>query len=548
VKPVDALVRVLRDEGVDKVFGNPGTTELPLLDALVDAHDIDYVLGVQEGSVVAMADGYARMTGRPAFVNLHVAAGLANGLVGLLNAGRSRTPLVVTAGQQDRRHLVEDPMLTGDLIGIARPVVKQAFDVQHAHDLPVLLRRAFRLAVRPPAGPVFLSLPMDLLAESTDVDLPARSVIAPLGPAERLADAASLLAGARNPAIVAGDGVGREDAVAELVAVAEALGATTFHQPMNDGICFPTTHPLHAGVLTPVNARIRDVLAGHDVVFIVGCHAFTPHHYTPGGAIPDGTRVLQLDSDHAEPGRNFPVDLGLTGGVKPSLDRLARLLHGRVPDAAARMNAIGGRHEARRTELDRAARAAAGPAPMDPLAVAHAIATELPPDAVIVEEAITTGAQLRRVLRQTRPRSYVHTVGGGLGAGIGAAVGVRMGAPHRPVVAVLGDGCTLFGLQGLWSAARYRVPVTFLVMNNGEYRTLKETLDSWGSRATRVGEYQGLDLGELDFTKAAGFFGVAATRAGHTDDVIDAVAKSAQRDAPLLVDVPITGHTSRGTR
>ncbi len=167
---------------------------------------------------------------------------------------------------------------------------------------------------------------------------------------------------------------------------------------------------------------------------------------------------------------------------------------------------------------------------------------------MLVEEAITTGAQLRRVLRQTRPRSYVHTVGGGLGSGIGAAVGARMGAPHRPVVAVLGDGCTLFGLQGLWSAARYRVPVTFLVMNNGEYRTLKETLDSWGSRATRVGEYAGLDLGELDFTRAAGFFGVAAIRAGHTDDVVDAVARSAHLDAPLLVDVPITGHTRRGTR
>ncbi|MFD5831847.1 thiamine pyrophosphate-binding protein, partial [Lentzea sp. NPDC060358] len=175
MRPADVLLQVLRDEQVTKVFGNPGTTELPFLEALVDADDIEYVLGVHEGSVVAMADGYARATRRPAFVSLHVAAGLANGLSGLLNASRSRTPLVVTAGQQDRRHLARDPMLSGDLVGLARPAVKHVFDVQHAHDLPLLLRRAFALAVQPPAGPVFLSLPMDLLAEEVSLEPLPRS-------------------------------------------------------------------------------------------------------------------------------------------------------------------------------------------------------------------------------------------------------------------------------------------------------------------------------------------------------------------------------------
>jgi benzoylformate decarboxylase len=542
VKPVDALLAVLREEGVGKVFGNPGTTELPLVDALVDADDIDYVLGVQEGSVVAMADGYARATGRPAFLNLHVAAGLANGLVGLLNASRSRTPLVVTAGQQDRRHLVQDPMLSGDLVGLARPAVKHVFDVQHAHDLPLLLRRAFALAVQPPAGPVFLSIPMDLLAEDVDVDLPARSVIAPQGPASSLDEAAALLAGARDPVIVAGDGVGRDGAVAELVALAEALGARTFHQPLADGIDFPTSHPLYAGGLPPVHAGIREALSGHDLVFIVGCHAFMAHHYTPGSPVPEGTRVLQLDPDRAELGRNFPVELGLVGNIKSTVDALTRKLAGAPTGAAERIAVIGGRARARRAEVDRAALAEYGPAPMSPLAAAHAVAAGLPADAVVVEEAITTGVHLRSVLRQDRPGSYVHTVGGGLGSGIGAAVGTRMGDPTRPVVAVLGDGCTLFGLQGLWSAARYGVPVTFVVMNNGEYRTLKETLDSWGSRATRAGEYPGLDLGRLDFTKAAGFFGVDAVRVADTAELVEVVAKSATRTAPLLVEVPITGH------
>ncbi len=332
MRPADALLHVLRDEGVTKVFGNPGTTELPLVDALVDADGVDYVLGVHEGSVVAMADGYARATGRPAFVSLHVAAGLANGLIGLLNASRSRTPLVVVAGQQDRRHLVQDPMLSGDLVGLARSAVKQVFDVRHAHDLPLLLRRAFALAVQPPAGPVFLSVPMDLLAEDVQVEMPARSVIAAQGPASRLDEAVALLKGARDPVIVAGDGVGRDGAVAELVRLAEALGAEVFHQPMADGVDFPTTHPLHAGGLPPSHAGIREALSGHDLVFVVGCHAFTPHHYTPGSPIPDGTRVLQLDPDPAELGRNFAVELGLTGAIRSTVDELAHRLRGARTD------------------------------------------------------------------------------------------------------------------------------------------------------------------------------------------------------------------------
>ncbi|MFE4912924.1 thiamine pyrophosphate-binding protein [Streptomyces sp. NPDC056652] len=544
MRPVDALLHIMRDEKVDTVFGNPGTSELPFTDALATASDIDFVLGVHEGPVVAMADGYARATGRPAFVSLHIAAGLANGLVGLLNASRSRTPLVVTAGQQHRGHLVSDPLLSGDLVGIARPAVKHAFDVQHAHDLPVLLRRAFALARRPPAGPVFLSIPMDLLDEDTDIPVPTRSTVAPLGAATELDAAAALLAGADRPAIVAGDGVGRDGAMAELVAVAEASGATVYHQPMHDRVDFPMTHPLYAGMLAPTNEAIRTALAGHDLVFIVGTHAFMAHHYTPGPAIPDGTTVIQLDTDPAELGRNFPVALGLHGGLAVTLGELGRRLAGRVPAAASRLAAGARASAGRRAEIDAVARAGYGSAPLDPLAAVHAVTAGLPEDAVVVEEAITSGVQLRRLLALDRPGSLVHTVGGGLGWGLGAAIGHQLGQPDRPVVAVLGDGCTMFGLQGLWTAARHRVPATFVVMNNGEYRTLKDTLDGRQSRSTRSGHYVGLDLAApgLDFTKAAEFFGVESVRVRDTDQLADAVAKAAVATGPTLIDVPITGH------
>lgn len=523
MNPMDAMLEVLRTEGVDRIFGNPGTTELPLIDALAKAADLEYVLAVQELSAVAMADGYARATRRTAFVNLHVAAGLANGLVGMLNARRSRTPLVITAGQQDRRHLVEDPMLAGDLVGLAAAAAKSAVEVHHAQDLPIVLRRAFSLAAQPPAGPVFVSIPMDLLTDDVDVEVPTRSALAPLGPATGLDQAAWILAGAHSPAIVAGDGVGRDGAVAQVVNLAERLNATVYHQPMHDRVNFPFTHPLHGGMLAPRNAAVREALTGHDVVLVVGCHAFSPHHYTPGPAIPEQTRVVQLDDDPAELGRNFAVELGLTGGIRASLTELVSQV---------------GRHAHPVRATKPPAEAPVIPssrAPLDPAAAARAIADGLPADAVVVDEAITVGVLLRPLLRLTRPNSFVHTVGGGLGWGIGAAVGTRMARPDRPVVAVLGDGCALFGLQGLWSAAHYRVPVLFCVMNNGEYRTLKDTLaESYGP-----GPHPGLDLGHMDWSKAALFFGIATHRVDSDDELREVVASAGALTAPLLVDVPL---------
>ncbi|NUS10888.1 MAG: thiamine pyrophosphate-binding protein [Streptomyces sp.] len=537
-RPALAFLDILRGEGVDRIFGNPGTTELPFLAALSETEDApEYVLGVHEGAVVAMADGYARATGRPAFVSLHVAAGLANGLIGLLNTRRSRTPLVVIAGQQDRRHLQQDPMLSGDLVALATPAVKAAYDVQHARDLPLALRRAFALAVRPPAGPVFLSIPMDVFAEDTEVEVPARTPTPPLGPAPGIERAAVLLGDGARPAIVAGDGVGREDAVGALVRVAEACGATVHHQPMADWLDFPTTHPLYAGMLPPRHDAIRAALEPHDVVLIAGAHAFTPHHYTPGPALPPGLTVVQLDSDPDEIGRNFPADTGLVGALAPSLHRLADLLRDRVPDhtAKARVLRTGELHTADRDRAESAALAACSPAPLAPWAAAHAVARGLPPDAVVVEEAITVGLLLRRLLRLERPGSYTHTVGGGLGWGIGAAVGRALAEPGRPVVAVLGDGCTLFGLQGLWSAARQRTPVLFVVMSNGVYRTLQDAYTAMGGK----GVCPGTELGALDFTQAAAFFGVDAVRAESADHLRELVAGAGKLSGPLLVDVPL---------
>lgn len=546
LRPIDALFSILRSEGVSRVFGNPGTTELPFVDALTNAPDTSYVLGLHEGPVVSMADGYARITRRPSFVNLHAAAGVANGLIGMLNARRSRTPMVVTAGQQDRRHLAQDPMLAGDLVGTAASAAKSAVEVQHAYDLPLALRRAFQLAMQPPAGPVFLSIPMDVLDEHGTVPVPSRSTVAPAGPATEagIESAAGLLAAADRPVIVAGDGVCREQALAELVAVAERLGATVYQQPMYDAVNFPTTHALYAGMLPPRHAAIRRRLSGHDALLLVGCHAFTPHHYTPGPPIPEDMTVMQLDSDAAEIGRNFPVRLGMVGAVKPTLRLLGDRLGGRVTGAAERAMAAEAAAEQRRVEIERAAHAVHDGNPIDPAAAARAIAAALPAGTILVEEAITAGLRLREVVRQDRAGAYVHTVGGGLGWGIGAAIGAKLAAPDRPTVAVLGDGCAMFGLQGLWSAARYEMPVVFVVMNNGEYRTLKDTLDERESASTAKGSYIGLDLTPpaLEWSHAARFFGLHAVGVSRAADLREAVSDALAERRPTLIDARIAGH------
>ncbi|MGW0569232.1 thiamine pyrophosphate-binding protein [Streptomyces tauricus] len=537
-RPAPALLDILRGEGVDRVFGNPGTTELPFLAALVDTEQApEYILGVHEGAVVSMADGYARATGRTAFVTLHIAAGLANGLVGLLNARRSRTSLVVMAGQQDRRHLQQDPMLSADLVALAAPAVKAAYDIQHARDLPLALRRAFALAARPPAGPVLVSVPMDLLVEDTEVEVPARTPTPRPAPAGGLDRAAVLLGGGARPVIVAGDGVGREGATTALVRTAEACGAPVHLQPMADFLNFPTTHPLYAGMLPPRHDAIRAALDPYDTLLIVGAHAFTPHHYTPGPALPPGITVVQLDSDPDEIGRNFPADHGLVGALGPSLERLAELLPEQIPEHTAKTRVLraGDRHTAERNRTEAAARAAYSPAPLAPWAAAHAVARGLPPGTAVVEEAITVGLLLRRLVHLDRPGSYTHTVGGGLGWGIGAAVGRALAEPGRPVVAVLGDGCALFGLQGLWSAARYAAPVLFVVMSNGAYRTLQDTYEARGG----TGTCPGTELGRLDFTQAARFFGVDAVRVGSADQLRELVAGAGELTRPMLVDVPL---------
>lgn len=353
--------------------------------------------------------------------------------------------------------------------------------------------------------------------------------------AEGADELAEALLGAGAPAIVAGDGVGRADAVEDLVALAEALGATVFHEPMYDCVDFPATHPLSAGMLPPVDALIQEKLSGHDVVFLVGSHAFSAHYYTDSVPIPERTQILQLDEDRAELGRNYPARIALHGGIGPTVQAITEIVSGRCPEAEARNEA------AKNDQAPTASAPASNGERMDPVAAADALVAGLPDGTIMIEEAITTGLEVRRAFAASRPGSYHHSVGGALGWALGAGIGVKMARPDDPVVSVVGDGTAMYTIQGLWSAAHYDVPLVLVVMNNREYAACKRGID----RVVAGGgeRYVGMDLTdpEIDFIGVGRSLGVETRSAGSTDELSAAVSEALASGTPTLIDAAVAG-------
>ncbi|MFC6746540.1 thiamine pyrophosphate-binding protein [Methylobacterium persicinum] len=319
---------MLRSEGVRYIFGNPGTTELPLIDALTEAPDVAYVLALQEATAVAMADGYAQGARRPAFLNLHTAGGLGHGMGSLVNSQVSGTPLVVTAGQQDLRHALTDPLLMGDLVAIADPVVKWAREVTSPDQIPILLRRAFHDCAAAPSGPVFLSLPMDVMDALTDVPAGETSTIdqrAVAGSLDRLADRLAAVPPGRL-ALIAGDEIDSSDAAAQTVALADLMAAPVYGSSWPAHIPFPTSHPLWAGNLPTRADAIAGLLGRYDAVFALGGKSLITVLYSEVSAVPPGTAVFQLSADVRDLGRTYATALSTVGDIRASLDALLPLL------------------------------------------------------------------------------------------------------------------------------------------------------------------------------------------------------------------------------
>jgi len=543
----DVLLEVLRTQGVTHIFGNPGSTELPFIDSLADAHDLRYVLGLQEATVVGMADGYAQATGRPAFVNLHTSAGLGNAIGNLTNAKANRSPLVVTAGQQDYRHIATDPLLSGPLVDLATGTVKWGHEVRTVDELGTILRRAFHDSASPPAGPVFTALPMDLLDRETDQPTPSASRIVASGIAGGLEELADLLCGPSvgRVGIVVGDAVAASGAIAAVVALAEALGAPVHGSPLHGRGVFPPAHPLWQGMLNPAASALRSALEGYERVLLIGEQAFMVYPYTPGPAVPPAVELLHISPDPAQLGRVWPVRLGIAGDPLASIGALLPLVLSRA-DAEAAADALAEARASRAADIARLEASALdryAATPMHPMAAAHALVRAMPPDSLVVDEAITTGVYVRGFHHWTEPGRYFFCTGGGLGWGMPAACGVSLAHTGAPVLCVVGDGSAMYSPQALWTAAAEGLPVVFAVVNNRQYKILKGYLAGMGGDAARTGRYVGMDLTDppIDYVALATSMAVDATRIDHAGDVGDALRAALGSGRPHLLELPISG-------
>lgn len=544
----DVFLDSLAAHGVTRLFGNPGTTESPLIDHLADYPAIDYIVALHEGVAVGAASFYAQATGKTGVVNLHVAPGLGNGVGMVYSALKANAPLIVTAGQQDTRMRLRAPLLGHDLAAIAAPVVKWSVQVERADEMADVMRRAFKIAHDPPMGPVFVALPIDVMEQETAI--PA-AVAGPLARATApdpatVAAMAERLSRASAPAIVAGDDVARAGGACEaLLALAEKLGAPIWTEGLRAQAVGPSAHPLMRGALPFDAAQIRDAFADADCILLLGGPFFEEVWFADGAPFPAGAAVLQVEESAETLARNHPLTTGMVAGMASALGALADAV---APDAAAakaRASALAAaKVEATAAQAARVERAAAR-RPMAMSVVMAALGEATPRDAIFVEEAITANLDFARSVEIAGPGAYYSGRGGGIGQGLAGAVGVAVAAPDRPVVCVSGDGSAMYSIQALWSAAHHDLNVTFVILANREYRVLKHNIDAYrgrfGVESNRGYAHMDLTGPALGFAELAGGMGVPAERVETPDALKAALATAFASDGPSLIEAAIEG-------
>ncbi len=526
----DVTYQLLREAGLTTVFGNPGSTEETFLKNFPS--DFQYVLALQEASVIAMADGFAQAIGRPALVNVHTGAGLGNAMGNLITASLNKTPLIVTAGQQTREMLLMEPWLTNvEATMLPRPWAKWAYEPVRAGDVPAAFMRAIATALQPPAGPVFLSLPLDDWDKPCAGPAAVRTVSARIAPdPARLAEFAKVLSEASSPVLIYGGAIGRANGWKEATALAEALGAPVWAAPVCERTPFPENHPLYCGALPFAIGPLCKKLEGHDVALVIGAPVFRYYPYVPGRYLPDGMRLLHISDDPSETAR-APVGDSLLGDAVLSAGALADLLPKRKPGTA-------------KVQEKAAHRIAPHPAKAeDGLLTAAQVFEALngirPANAILVDESPSNFLDLQRCWPITEPASYFAAASGVLGFGLPASVGIALAeretSRNRPVIAIIGDGSFQYSVQSLWTAAQHHLPILFIVLRNNEYAILKSF-----AVLEETQNVPGLDIPGLDIVAVAKGFGCDAARLDDLDAIKRAAAKAWTKAVPTVLEIPIS--------
>jgi len=526
----EATWALMRAHGMHTVFGNPGSTELGFFLRWPD--DLRYVLGLQESVVVGMADGYAQATGNASFVNLHSAVGVGHAMGAIFTAFKNRTPMVISVGQQARSILPFDPFLhSARATELPQPYVKWAVEPARAQDVPLAIARAYHVAMSPPRGPVLVSVPADDWAVPCEPVMP-RQVSQAIRPDPLLLDQlARTLEAAKSPAFVIGPAVDRDGAWHEALAFAERHRARVWGAPMAGRAGFPEDHPQFAGWLPSMRERIVALLAGHDVILALGAPAFTYHVQGEGPHAPAGAQVLQIIDD-PQTAAWAPLGTSVVASLKLALqDLLAR------PASSASATALA----------SRAMPALRDPRPVqpmpgvgEPITAAYFMQTLAglrARDSIVFEEAPSARPAMQRHLPIFEPGTYWTMDSGGLGHGLPAAIGVALAQPQKKVIAMLGDGSAMFGIQGLWSAAQLKLPITFLILKNRRYAALHNFAPHFGFDAGAA--LPGTELPQLDFVAIAQGMGVQASRVNAAAELHAAIKQALAASQPVLLEVSV---------
>jgi benzoylformate decarboxylase len=526
----EVTYEVLRNLGMTTIFGNPGSTELPFLRNLPS--DFKYVLGLHERSAAGMGVGYAMARGQAAFVNLHSVASVGNGLSAIVDAYHCHAPLVVTTGQQDRRQMQAEPFLVSRAVEVARPYVKWACEPVRAADVPSAIARGYRLAMQPPMGPVFISIPMDDWNQPCDRVEPRATSRKSLADPARLLEAACAIDRSRNPAIVTGSQIEEDGGWHEVIALAEHLNASVYQEPIAARWAFPRGHRLFRGNLLPAQRPLADQLALHDVVVVLGAPIFLYYAYVPGETIPSSTKLFQIT--------NSPQDAAaaLAGtSIVGDLAEAAKFLTAKTEKRSSRERSPALASEVSPYEATPAT-------PMTPAYVFSVLNKLMPRDAIICEECPSAKGDLDAHLQLEQPGSFYSVRSGILGFGLPAAVGLQLAHPQRRVICPVGDGSVQYSIQTLWTAVQENAPVIFIVLRNGDYSALKSFCDF-----TRVGrDVPGMNLPGIDIARIAEGYGMSARSVEHAEELAPSLQEAFDSNRPWLIGVTVAsgGQTCMG--
>jgi benzoylformate decarboxylase len=541
-----AFLSLLKDEGVTHLFGNPGTTELPIMDALTEHPDLTYMMSMQESLVVYMAEGYSRASGKLSACNVHVAPGLGNAMGAIYAAKFANTPIIITAGQQEQGHGLTEPLLYDPLVPIAEPLVKWAVEVTRFQDLPRIVRRAAKVAMTPPTGPVFISLPGDILNEEDALELGTRTrVDTKVRPVDStLVRATERILSAKHPVIIAGHELATDDALQEAAEFATLVGCPVYQQTVQYGAHFLSEHPAFMGALSRDQQQVRDILSPYDLLVVLGADVLRMSVWAPVEPLPEGMAVLQIGQRDWEMGKNFPTEMALRADIKETLKAL-NLVIGERGGAQQQVKAEEGLKKlslnnwsAKRKSMVETLAAAPKIGAIDPAWMVMTIVETMPQETIIVDEGIISSRSLTSLLPYRSPSSLFGMASGGIGWGVPGACGVQAAYPERPVIAIIGDGSSMYSIQALWTAANQKLPIIYIICDNGGYRIIKERLFAFHGNENFIG----MDFKEpaVDFVGLATAVGVPAVRVTEHDELVPALEDALHnKGGPNLISVTV---------